>query len=69
MIAVMAEILCLQNLDPQAIYSMHDDVQPLSYNLHIFEFMAHLAMRNPHNLHLVKLTVDSLDYLRIEDVA
>lgn len=41
MLGSMAEILSLQYLDPQAIYSMYEEQSPVCYHLNLFEFVAH----------------------------
>ncbi len=46
-LGVMADSLSLQNLEPNAIYSMSDEEKPISFNLMFFEFFAHYALRHP----------------------
>lgn len=45
LLGTMAEMLSLNYLGPQAIYSMHEEQTPISYNLQIFEFLAHSSLR------------------------
>jgi hypothetical protein len=63
----MGEILSLQSLEPQAVYSM-DDEQKHSYNIRLFEFFAHLSLRRPEDAQLCKFATDALDFLNIEEV-
>ena len=64
----MAEVLSLQYLEPNAIFSMSEEQSPISYNLSLFEFFAHYSLRNPQNQNLCKFAFESLDFLKIEEI-
>jgi hypothetical protein len=63
----MAETLSSASLEPQSIYSMEEEQNPISYNLCMFEFFAHLSLSNPKDLTLCKFAIDSLDFLDISE--
>lgn len=46
---------------------MHDEVQPVSYHLNLFQCLAHDALNSPEDQELLKFVIDSLDFLMIEE--
>ena len=64
----LGEILSLNSIESQAIYSMMEDPNPVSYHLSLFEYFAHLSLANPTDHTLCKFAIDSLDFLHIDEV-
>lgn len=48
---------------------MDEETNPIAYNLNIFEFLAHFALKNPEKPLLMKFALDSLDFLRIDEIS
>lgn len=59
----MAEVLSIDYMGNQAIYSSIDENNPIAYNLSIFEFLAHISLKNEKDAGLMKFTLDSLEFV------
>jgi hypothetical protein len=68
LLGTMAEWLSLQSVESMGVYSMMEELQPVSFHLSLFEFFAHLSLGSPKDQTLCKFAIDCLDFLTLPEL-